>query len=351
MNYLLLALRKGLRLEIREKIEIKPPSYGALLEAAFRAEETSFERSSTEAKRKKLTGNLNPTYRQSVQFPLGVLVYKEAGTEAEEWVRLAGSNCSFISHNFASHVHASIEPLGHDLYVSMPAGGVILDNMVVRSCPVVVEGVTLYADLVVINLSEFDVILVMEWLSCNHALMDCQTKEVVAEVNRQMKTVIVRERKVIPNCLISAVTAFNLIKGGCEAYLSSVRDTTKHGRVIAYVSRQLRPHEMNYPTHNLELAAIVHALKNWRHYLYGETFQIFTDHKSLKYIPTQKELNLRKTMDQLASMICYNVEYLAALRSMDVHFSVSGDMLLATTQVKLSLKDKIKDTQAKDPYL
>ncbi|KAK4389586.1 hypothetical protein Sango_2295600 [Sesamum angolense] len=114
-----------------------------------------------------------------------------------------GSNCSFISHNFASHVHASIEPLGHDLYVSMPAGGVILDNMVVRSCPVVVEGVTLYADLVVINLSEFDVILVMEWLSCNHALMDCQTKEVVAEVNRQMKTVIVRERKVIPNCLIS----------------------------------------------------------------------------------------------------------------------------------------------------
>ncbi|KAL0332872.1 UNVERIFIED_CONTAM: Transposon Tf2-11 polyprotein [Sesamum calycinum] len=56
----------------------------------------------------------------------------------------------------------------------------------------------------------------------------------------------------------------------------------------------LRPHEINYPTHDLELAAIVHALKIWRHYLYGETFQIFTDHKSLKYIPTQKELNLRQ---------------------------------------------------------
>ncbi|KAL2230611.1 UNVERIFIED_CONTAM: Retrovirus-related Pol polyprotein from transposon gypsy [Sesamum indicum] len=68
----------------------------------------------------------------------------------------------------------------------------------------------------------------------------------------------------------------------------------QHGRVIAYASRQLRPHEMNYPTHGLELAAIVHALKIWRHYLYGETFQTFTDHKSLKYIPTQKELNLRQ---------------------------------------------------------
>ena len=67
----------------------------------------------------------------------------------------------------------------------------------------------------------------------------------------------------------------------------------QNGKVIAYASRQLKIHEINYPTHDLELAAIVHALKTWRHYLFGETFQIFTDHKSLKYVPTQKELNLR----------------------------------------------------------
>ncbi|KAL0325066.1 UNVERIFIED_CONTAM: Retrovirus-related Pol polyprotein from transposon [Sesamum radiatum] len=139
------------------------------------------------------------------------------------------STCSFISHDFASRVHASIESLGHDLCVSMPAGGVMLVNTVVRSCPIVVEGVTLYADLVVINLREFDVILGMDWLSCNHALVDCQTKEVTVEVNGQMHTVIAGERKVIPNCLISVVTAFKLIKGGCEAYLASVRDTTKVG--------------------------------------------------------------------------------------------------------------------------
>jgi ribonuclease HI len=66
------------------------------------------------------------------------------------------------------------------------------------------------------------------------------------------------------------------------------------GHVIAYASRQLRKHEQNYPTHDLELAAVVHALKIWRHYLLGHKCQIYTDHKSLKYIFTQNDLNLRQ---------------------------------------------------------
>jgi hypothetical protein len=68
----------------------------------------------------------------------------------------------------------------------------------------------------------------------------------------------------------------------------------QEGRVIAYASRQLRKHEENYPTHNLELAVVVFALKIWRHYLYGESCDIFIDHQSLKYIFTQKELNMRQ---------------------------------------------------------
>ena len=68
----------------------------------------------------------------------------------------------------------------------------------------------------------------------------------------------------------------------------------QHGRVIAYASQQLKPHELNYPTHDLELAAIIFALKLWRHYLYGEKCKIFTDHKSLQYLFTQKDLNLRQ---------------------------------------------------------
>ncbi|GJV78041.1 retrotransposon protein, putative, ty3-gypsy subclass [Tanacetum coccineum] len=59
-------------------------------------------------------------------------------------------------------------------------------------------------------------------------------------------------------------------------------------------SRQLKPYEVNYPTHDLELVAVVFALKIWRHYLYGEACDIFTDHKSLKYIFTQRELNMRQ---------------------------------------------------------
>jgi hypothetical protein len=80
-------------------------------------------------------------------------------------------------------------------------------------------------------------------------------------------------------------------------------DASKHGlgcvlvqerKVIAYGSRQLRPHELNYPTHDLELAAVVYALKSWRHFLYGSKCELFTDHKSLKYFFTQKDLNMRQ---------------------------------------------------------
>jgi ribonuclease HI len=68
----------------------------------------------------------------------------------------------------------------------------------------------------------------------------------------------------------------------------------QEGRVVAYSSRQLKIHEKNYPPHDLELAAVVHALKTWRHYLFVQKCDIYTDHKSLKYIFTQSELNMRQ---------------------------------------------------------
>lgn len=60
----------------------------------------------------------------------------------------------------------------------------------------------------------------------------------------------------------------------------------QYGRVVIYGSKQLETHELNYPIHDLELAVIVFSLKIWQHYLYGETFEIFTDRKSLKYLFT-----------------------------------------------------------------
>jgi ribonuclease HI len=65
-------------------------------------------------------------------------------------------------------------------------------------------------------------------------------------------------------------------------------------RITAYTSRALSPHEQNYPTHDLELATVVHALKIWRHVM-GARCNIYTDNKSLKYIFTQADLNMRQT--------------------------------------------------------
>jgi hypothetical protein len=66
------------------------------------------------------------------------------------------------------------------------------------------------------------------------------------------------------------------------------------GHVVTYVSRQLRKHEEKYPTHDIELAVVVHALKIWRHYIIDKRCEVYSDHKSLKYIFTQPDLNLRQ---------------------------------------------------------
>mgnify|MGYP000961308023 FL=1 len=82
----------------------------------------------------------------------------------------------------------------------------------------------------------------------------------------------------------------------CDASLQGLGAVLmQEKKVVAYTSRQLKPNEKNYPTHDLELAAVVHALLTWRHLLLGRKVDIFTDHKSLKYIFTQPNLNLRQT--------------------------------------------------------
>ena len=91
----------------------------------------------------------------------------------------------------------------------------------------------------------------------------------------------------------------------CDASYSGLGAVLMQERnVIAYASRQLKVHERNYPTHDLELAAVVFALKQWRHYLYGVRCEVYTDHRSLQYVFTdyrslqyvfnKKDLNLRK---------------------------------------------------------
>ncbi|KAJ3679581.1 hypothetical protein LUZ60_017592 [Juncus effusus] len=151
--------------------------------------------------------------------------------------------------------------------------------------------------------------------------------------------------------------------------------------VIAYASRQLKPYEENYPTHDLELAAVVFALKIWRHYLYGERCNMFTDHKSLKYIFSQKELNLRqrrwlelmkdydisieyhpgktnvvadalsrKRYATMSACIVYDRRILDDLRKMDIELELPGDeAVVASLVIRPSLLDEIRNAQDNDP--
>jgi hypothetical protein len=81
----------------------------------------------------------------------------------------------------------------------------------------------------------------------------------------------------------------------CDASRQGLGCVRMHdGQVVSYASHQLRKHEKNYPTHDLELAAVVHALKIWRCYLIGHRCEICSDHKSLKYIFSQTDLNMRQ---------------------------------------------------------
>ena len=97
----------------------------------------------------------------------------------------SGSTCSFMSHEFTLRVKGKIEPLEYNLYISMPTEGIVVVNSVMRACPLVVSREILYADLVIIKLDEFDVILEMDWLFKHHAIMDCYTKEIVINVEGQ----------------------------------------------------------------------------------------------------------------------------------------------------------------------
>ncbi|KAG8478614.1 hypothetical protein CXB51_028428 [Gossypium anomalum] len=140
----------------------------------------------------------------------------------------------------------------------------------------------------------------------------------------------------------------------------------QEGKVISYASRQLKPHEKNYLTHDLELVAIVFALKIWRHYLFGEKFHVYSDHKSLKYLMTQKDLNLRQKrwlelLKDYELVIDYhpgkvNVvantlsqKLLFALRAMNAHLVLSSDgSVLAKLKTRPLFLQQIVEAQKID---
>ena len=136
--------------------------------------------------------------------------------------------------------------------------------------------------------------------------------------------------------------------------------------MVVYALRQLKPHENNYPKHDLELASIVFVLKIWRHYLYGEKCFIYTDHKSLKYLPSQRELNLRQRrwMELIKDYDCV-IDYhpgkanvvanalsrkiVQTLRALNAQLSLTNDgTVVAELIVRPSLLNRVLEAQKKD---
>ena len=140
----------------------------------------------------------------------------------------------------------------------------------------------------------------------------------------------------------------------------------QEGKVVAYSTRQLKLHEKNYPTHDLELAAIVFALKIWRHYLYGEKCFIYTDHKSLNFLPSQRELNLRqhRWMELIKDYDCV-IDYhpgkanvvadalsrktMQTLRALNAHLSLSDDGTVVVELItRLEMLNRVLEAQKRD---
>ncbi|GKA09613.1 putative reverse transcriptase domain-containing protein [Tanacetum coccineum] len=228
-------------------------------------------------------------------------------------------------------------------------------NTVLRGCTLGLLRHPFKIDLMPIDLGCFDTIIGMDWLAKNHAVIVCDEK--IVRIPYENEILIVqgdksnKEKKSMLS-IISCEKAQKYMKKGCQLFLAqvtvkenSIKDwespktptetcqflglasyyrrfiegfskiakfmtklTQKRvkfnwglgavlmqkEKVIAYASRQLKIHEKNYTTHDLELGVVVFALKMWRHYLYGTKCVVFTDHKSLQHILDQKELNMRQ---------------------------------------------------------
>jgi hypothetical protein len=121
-------------------------------------------------------------------------------------------------------------------------------------------------------------------------------KEAKSEWSPQCKNVFLTLKKLLTTVLV--LTQPDIEKPFdvyCDASGTGIKGVLmQDGHAIAYTLRQLRRHEEHYSTYDLELLVIVHILKVWRHYLLGNLVHIYTDHKSLKYLFTQPDLNMRQ---------------------------------------------------------
>nr|GEU45020.1 putative reverse transcriptase domain-containing protein [Tanacetum cinerariifolium] len=259
----------------------------------------------------------------------------------------SGADFSFISTKFAPLIKVKPSIVSLRYVIEVANGKKEEADRIIHGCKLELGNSLFTIDLIPLGYGSFDVIVRMDWLSKNKAKIVCHEKVVripldsgellhvqgectlggtktlmstKAEESELSDILIIRDFiDVFPEDLSGLPPqrqeeAFQTLKDNlCNAPILSLPDgiedfvvycdasnqglgcvLMQRGNVIAYASRQLKIHEKNYTTHDLELGAVVFALKTWRHYLYGTKSVIYTDHKSLQDIFDQKELNMRQ---------------------------------------------------------
>ncbi|GKA08156.1 putative reverse transcriptase domain-containing protein [Tanacetum coccineum] len=285
----------------------------------------------------------------------------------------SGSDKSFINASLTHLIDNEPERISASYEVELADGRIASTNTVLKGCTLNLVNHLFKIDLMPIELGTFDVIIGMDWLADNDAVIICGKKEVHVPIKN--RTLVVKGDSNSSRLkVISCIKARKYIERGCHLLLAHVTEKEKSEKrledvpvihdfpevfpddlpglppsrqvefkidlvpgaapvarapyrlapselkelseqlkeflekgfrarlpweprrikLIAYLSLQLKTHEENYTTHDLELGTVVFALRLWRHYLYGKKCVVYSDHKSLQYILDQKELNMRQ---------------------------------------------------------
>ncbi|XP_073049575.1 uncharacterized protein [Primulina eburnea] len=264
-----------------------------------------------------------------------------------------GASHTFISKRFVVEHHMRSSPLSMPLSVSTPSGVDISVVSMISDGIISYEGYELRSDMIILDMTNFDCIVGINVLRRYCATVDCYQRVVYFYTDEKERwtfygkgsrpcvpcdreeegggieeiPIVAEFADVFPDesklqdlldkgyirpsvSPWGAPVLFVRKKDGTMRLCNDYRQLNKDRHVVAYASRQLKPHETRYPVHDLELAAIIFALKIWRHYLYGTSFTIYNDHKSLRFLFTQTELNMRhrRWLDLLKDYDC-EIEY------------------------------------------
>ena len=143
-----------------------------------------------------------------------------------------GATHSFIASNIALSLHVMPGLLNEQLRVRTPLGESLAVGTIYKDCIVRIDTGEFPVDLIVLPLLDLDIILGMDWLTRHRAVVNCYTKEVIFELPGQSPVVFCGDRQAVPSCLVSAVSAFQMIKDGCQAYLAHVIDSNMSAKEI-----------------------------------------------------------------------------------------------------------------------